>query len=71
VKVYYDAELEQQIAEAAQALVDVALRNHQDYQSGETFQSCLMCGSWDEHQTGCPMPLLEEWLAWPQWSPKG
>jgi hypothetical protein len=28
-----------------------------------THASCEMCGLWDDiHQTGCPVPTLEDWL---------
>lgn len=67
----HDAELETMIADSAQNLIDTAMSVQQDRQSGETFQCCHMCLSWDEHQPKCPMPLLEEWLAGDRWSPKG
>lgn len=69
--IYYDEKREEQIADAVQSLIDIALEVHYDRSSDDRFQSCHMCGSWEEHQDGCPMPRLERWLDSERWSPKG
>lgn len=70
-RIYFDAPLEDKIAEAVQSLIDVALQVHYDRSADDRFQSCHMCGSWEEHKDGCPMPRLERWLDGERWSPKG
>ncbi len=47
-----------EVAEAVEALVDVGLSQHG---TDEAFIECHLCGDWDGHKTGCPMPLLLVW----------
>lgn len=53
---------ESAIADAAQALIDVATRTHHDRQADESFTECLICGEWDGHAERCPIPLIYQWL---------
>ena len=69
--VYYDKATEDAIADHVATLLDVALSSEQDRQSGETFQCCHLCATWDDHQPNCPIPLLERWQDGERWSPKG
>lgn len=54
---------ERQIADAVEALLDVAVERHtENRDDGETFEQCHLCGKWEEHEPTCPVPLLRAWL---------
>ncbi len=38
------------------------IRQHHDAQAQETLTECLVCGGWDEHKDGCPVPVISAWL---------
>ncbi len=52
------------VPEAAQALLDVAVRTHGN-SDGETFAECRACGEWEGHKAGCFVPALQQWLSGP------
>lgn len=55
------AETEDVVAAGVVALLDVAVVPHSS--ADETFLECKLCGEWEGHEEGCPVPALEAWLA--------
>jgi len=51
----------QAVCTAVEDLLDVACQRYYDQQSEETLVECRMCGEWESHRTGCPVPVLEAW----------
>lgn len=49
---------EDDVIEALEGLMDVALIKHFDPKADETFIECKVCGGWEEHADDCPMPLI-------------
>lgn len=55
-----------EIAEATQALLDLATATHcNPADPGEAFEECGFCGEWEEHTASCPAPALKAWMAAP------
>lgn len=53
-------ERESEVADCVVSLLNVAVI----FSVGSTDAHCQMCGFYgDEHTVGCPIPLLEDWLA--------
>jgi hypothetical protein len=52
---------EDEIAEAVEALLEVALSQHTDPRADETFTECHLCDQWEGHTRDCPVPLLQLW----------
>lgn len=50
------------IAEAVEALLDVATERHYERVAEETFIQCHLCGEWEDHQPHCPVPALTAWF---------
>lgn len=46
-----------ELVRMADDLATDAITRHED---GRT--ECHMCGEWDHHADGCPMPVLDDWL---------
>jgi hypothetical protein len=50
------------VEDAVENLFDVSLVKHYDSTSEDTFEECLMCGDWEGHKEGCPIPPLKKWM---------
>lgn len=48
---------------AMQQAIDSAEVRHYDHNSDETFIECLICGEWEEHKDGCPIPVMKTVIA--------
>lgn len=51
------------VVKAIENLMDTALqRQTEPKEDGETFTLCRVCGKWEDHSPGCPMPaMIEFW----------
>lgn len=46
---------------AAEDLLDVATATYYDTHADERVTFCRLCGQWEDHAAGCPVPALEAW----------
>ena len=49
------------LVDVLERVVDEATDRHTN-EDDETFISCRLCGDWEGHQEGCPLPALVAWL---------
>jgi hypothetical protein len=42
-----------------------ALETHYDSQSCDSFTQCQCCGGWEDHEDGCPIPVIQRWMSDP------
>lgn len=55
------------IVDALDVAVTDALQVCYDRGSDETVVECLVCGEWEGHRDGCPIPAIQAWQAKETW----
>jgi hypothetical protein len=51
----------EEVINAVEQLVDVAIVRHAIPNADETLTECCLCGDWEGHTDDCPMPAVLAW----------